>query len=370
MRLPANSTNGITSAAAGALQSMAVFTSGQEGYHTFRIPSLLATPKGSLLAFCEGRKLSRSDSGDIDLVLKRSADGGKAWSKLELVWDDGPDTCGNPCPVVDRETGTIWLLLTHNLGVDKQSQIMSGTGKGTRTVWAARSTDDGQTWSKPVEITKDTKRTNWTWYATGPGVGIQLRGGRLLAPCDHAEAGGLHSNSHVIFSDDHGATWNLGGVVGPKCDESQAIELADGSVLLNMRSYRGKGVRLVAVSKDGGLTFSQPREDPALIEPVCQASILRSGRATVDKPGQILFSNPASQFARTNGTVRLSFDEGKTWPVAKTIWPGGFAYSCLAELPDGSIGLLFESDGYREIRFARFRLDWLGGPKAPAPGAR
>jgi len=334
-----------------------VFTSGQEGYHTFRIPALIATPNGSLLAFCEGRKNGTSDAGDIDLVFKRSTDGGRTWSKLEVLWEDQDNTCGNPCPLVDRETQTIWLLLTHNLGTDRENQIIAGTSKGTRTVWVTQSADDGLTWTKPLEITGTVKKAGWTWYATGPGVGIQLRSGRLLVPCDHAEAGTKEWNSHVIYSDDHGKSWKIGGVVGPKCNESQAIELGDGSIMLNMRSYRGSKRRTVALSTDGGLTFSEPHQDPTLIEPVCQASILRIKDAT--GIAHVLFSNPASQNARTNGTVRLSDDEGKTWPISKGIWPGGFGYSCLAELPDKSIGLLFESDGSRQIRFTQFKLSWL-----------
>ena len=147
---------------------------GQGGYHTYRIPSLIVTTKGTVLAFCEGRKQSASDAGDIDLLLRRSRDGGKTWSAPQVVWDDGPNTCGNPCPVIDAKTGTIWLLLTHNLGSDSESKIVDGTSKGTRTVWVTRSDDDGATWARPVEITSTVKRPDWTWYATGPGVGISL----------------------------------------------------------------------------------------------------------------------------------------------------------------------------------------------------
>src|SRR5579885_941079 len=155
-----------------------VFVAGKDGYHTYRIPSLLVTKKGTLLAFCEGRKSSSSDSGDIDLLLRRSFDGGKTWGKTQVVWDDGANTCGNPCPVLDARTGTVWLLLTHNLGSDTEAQIVSRTGKGTRTVWVTRSDDDGATWARPVEITRAVKRPDWTWYATGPGVGIQTKSGR------------------------------------------------------------------------------------------------------------------------------------------------------------------------------------------------
>src|SRR5437870_536646 len=147
---------------------MDLFVTGRDGYHTYRIPSLLVTAKGTLLAFCEGRRHGRGDTGDIDLVLKRSVDGGAAWQPMTVVWDDGPNTIGNPCPVLDRSNGTIWLPLTRNLGQDTERQIVEGTSHGNRTVWIMKSTDDGATWSKPLEITATSKAPDWTWYATGP----------------------------------------------------------------------------------------------------------------------------------------------------------------------------------------------------------
>lgn len=335
----------------------AIFTAGEGGYHTYRIPSLLVTAKGTLLAFCEGRKKSTSDTGDIDVVLRRSVDGGKTWDKMQTVWDDGGNTCGNPCPVVERSTGTIWLLLTHNLGSDTEAKIVDGTSKGSRTAWVCHSTDDGATWSKPIEITKDVKKPDWTWYATGPGVGIQLKSGRLLIPCDNKVAGTKARQSHVIYSDDKGATWKLGGVVEPNCNECQAVELNDGRVMLNIRTYKANNLRLVSLSKDGGETWSKPVEDNSLIEPVCQASIVRYPG---DKGG-LLFSNPASK-KRERLTVRLSRDEGKTWEKSKVLHEGPAAYSCLGVLPDGAVGCLYErgtKSPYTTIAFARFGLEWL-----------
>ena len=183
-------------------EQVSVFNAGRDGYHTYRIPSLLITKKGTLLAFCEGRKKGSGDAGDIDLLLKRSFDGGKTWTKTQVVWDDAESTCGNPCPVVDLRTGTMWLLLTHNLGRDTEKMIVDGTSQGTRTVWVMKSDDDGASWSKPIEITKDVKKSDWTWYATGPGIGIQLRSGRLVVPCDNQVAGSKVQQSHVIYSED------------------------------------------------------------------------------------------------------------------------------------------------------------------------
>lgn len=342
-----------------------IFVSGTEGYHTFRIPSVIVSTKGTVLAFCEGRKKSRSDTGDIDLVLKRSDDGGKTWGPLQVVWDDGDNTCGNPCPVVDRSTGTIWLPLTHNLGQDKESQIVDGTSKGTRTAWITRSEDDGVTWAKPIEITTTTKDPKWSWYATGPGVGIQTRDGRLVIPCDNKADKGKTRQSHVIYSDDHGKTWKLGGIVGPSCNESQIVELADGSLMLNMRTYQANNRRLVAISKDGGITWTTPSEDQTLIEPVCQGSILRYTDEKTGGKKRLLFANPAST-KREKMTVRLSYDEGSTWPIGRLLHEGPAAYCCLTVLPDRAIGCLYEcgdKSAYDRITFARFDLDWLSEGK-------
>ena len=334
-----------------------VFTAGEGGYHTYRIPSLIVTAKGTLLAFCEGRKKGTSDAGDIDLVLRRSLDGGKTWQAMQVVWDDRTNTCGNPCPVVERSTGTIWLHLTHNLGEDKEAAIIAGKSKGTRTAWVTKSTDDGVTWARPTEITKSVKQPDWTWYASGPGVGIQTKAGRLVIPCDNKVAVTMARQSHVIYSDDKGETWKLGGVVGPNCNESQVAELTDGSLLLNMRSYEANHRRMIATSSDGGLTWSQPVEDQTLIEPVCQASLMRYPG---DKP-LLLFSNPAST-KREKMTVRLSRDDGKSWPAARQLHAGPAAYSCLSVLNDGTIACLYErgkDKPYDNITLARFSLPWL-----------
>ncbi len=340
-----------------------LFVSGKEGYRTFRIPSLLVTPKGSVLAFCEGRKRGRGDSGDIDVVLKRSTDGGKTWRPLQVVADDAENTVGNPCPVVDRATGTIWLLLTHNVGTDSEKAIRDGTSKDTRRVWVTASRDEGATWSKPRDITKDVKDPDWTWYATGPGVGVQLATGRLVIPCDHTTKAKVN-RSHVICSDDGGATWKLGGVLGDKTNECQLIERRDGSLLLNMRSYHGKNRRAVATSRDGGLTWSAVTLDEALVEPVCQASLIRFPEEGKDR---LLFCNPAS-LKRERMTVRLSEDGGKTWPAARELYRGPSAYSCLAVLPGGDVGCLYERgerSAYERVTLARFGLPWLSGGPSP-----
>jgi len=161
-----------------AASKLAVFVSGQEGYRVFRIPAIVVSNRGTLLAFCEGRRDGGGDSGDIDLVRKRSFDGGKTWGPLGVVWDDGPHTCGNPCPVVDRSTGTIWLHLTRNDGRDHQRAIDAGTSREPRTAWGTKSADDGATWSEPVNISPAVRKPHWRWYGTGPCNAIQPRSGR------------------------------------------------------------------------------------------------------------------------------------------------------------------------------------------------
>jgi sialidase-1 len=348
-------------ACAASLTEVEVFRAGIGGYHTYRIPALLTTPKGTLLAFCEGRKNSASDSGDIDLLLRRSFDGGKTWSAVQKLADMGTDTIGNPAPVFERKTGTIFLLLTRNPSSTTERQITREALRNARTVWIMRSRDDGATWADPVEITQQTKRPDWTWYATGPGNGIQLRSGRLVIPCDHNEAPNDGRYSHIIYSDDRGETWQIGAVAAEMTNESAVAELKDGSLLLNMRSYHGKNRRAVQRSMDGGSTLGPLALDDALIEPVCQASLISAMPAGRKNDNRLLFSNPAAT-SRRNMTVRLSRDGGRTWPVSRVIFAGPSAYSSLAVLRDRTIGLLYErgeKGPYERIMFARFDPAWL-----------
>ncbi len=349
-------------AQAADIQQTDVYTSGTDGYAIFRIPSIVATTSGTLLAFAEGRKDDGSDTGRIDTVLRRSFDGGETWGPLQLVWSDGENTCGNPAPVVDKKTGRIILLNTWNRGDDKEKEIAERTSRDTRRVFVSYSTDDGATWGGRKEITSSVKEADWRWYATGPCHGIQAEDGQLIIPCNHTEGSRSDqslSYSHVITSSDGGDTWELGGSTGRMTNESTVAQLADGRLLLNSRSYHGVNRRAVSWSEDGGKSWDGPYLYPQLIEPVCQASLLKISYQ--DKP-VYLFSNPASK-KRENLTVRISRDECMSWSGGLELHHGFSAYSDLVSLPGDRVGCLYERDidgkSYGRITFARFSVSAL-----------
>ena len=336
-----------------------VFTKGEGGIHTYRIPAVVQTRSGVLLAFAEARHGSASDTGDIDLVVKRSLDGGKTWGEMITVWDDAGNVCGNPAPVVDRKTGRVVLLSTWNDGRDHESDIHKRKSLDTRRVFCFYSDDEGLSWSKPVEITSQAKLPEWTWYATGPNHAVQLPSGRILIPCNHGNFGG-ESTSHVIYSDDLGASWHIGGetFTGNECTMAR---LPGGKLMLNMRKTSperlqyGPG-RLVAISRDKGLSFEPTYYEPALIEPVCNASLINGSRR---RPSRVLFfSNPEDPGKRVNLTLRMSRDAGKSWKRVATLTEGPAAYSDLVILEGGDVGVLYEAGGsspYEAIYFARLR---------------
>ena len=356
-------------------QRRELFRSGSDGYHTYRIPALLVSRSGTILTFCEGRKDGRGDSGAIDLLLKRSEDGGATWSDQQVVWSDEANTCGNPCPVVDQRTGRILLLGTWNHGQDEGESLHHGTAKDTRRVFLLTSDNDGASWSPPLEITAEAKAADWWWYATGPGVAIQLgqgaRRGRIVVPANHSSAANGFA-AHAIYSDDAGKTWHRSNAIAPACNESQVVELADGRLMMNMRSQsftneERTGYRSISFSRDGGESWSAPEFDRHLGDPQVQASLIRYSLAGSEDRNRVLFSNPgppisAGRAERVRMTVRLSYDEGRSWPVSKLIHAGPAAYSCLTRMPDGSIGLLYESgteSAYESLQLVTFSLNWL-----------
>jgi len=354
-----------------------VFPPGLNGIARYRIPGIVVTNKGTVLAYCEARKNDSKDWGEIEVHLRRSTDGGKTWLPAQHIAHQGDriqgnphknddigareQTVNNPVAIVNRETGAIEFLYCVNYA----------------RCFSMRSTDDGVTWSAPVEITASfepfRKKYDWKVIATGPGHGIQLKNGRLVVPIWLAYGGiGDHGPAAcgTIFSDDHGKTWKAGDIAIPNegnfgsPNESILATLSDGRVMMVSRSNSNPNRKLVTTSADGATGWSQPVFHDALWEPRCMASLV------AHPSGVLLFSNPhtlpldeagnpvpAGKGKRRNLSIKLSRDDGKTWPVNKTLAFGKAAYSDLAVLPDGTVLCLFERG--ESIDCARFNLEWL-----------
>ena len=360
-----------------------LYVGGEGGYVRYRIPALLVTARGTILAFCEARRFTGKDTDQIDILVRRSHDGGTTFSAPTVVATEHDRVTGNPAPVVDRSTGRIWLAFCRNR-IDGDEWAISA-GEAPRTVWMTGSGDDGRTWCEPVEITAAVKRPEWGWYATGPCHGVQLSGGRLAIPCNHRVLKHRHmqqdpDHSHVIYSDDHGATWALGGIADEGTNESTLLEASGGMLYLNSRNRhplahgaQGGHYRAVSWSADAGETFGPMVHDAALPEPICQASVCRltsAGRAggRADERNRVLFSNPTGiadgKRARRDMTVRLSYDECRTWPAARVLHAGPAAYSDLCVTGDGTICCLYErgeAEPHQTVTLSRFNLEWLTG---------
>jgi sialidase-1 len=330
------------------------FTAGVDGYHTYRVPTLVCTQRGTLLLFCDARKNSDDDLGKIDPVMRRSVDGGKSWQPMQVLHTDpGAKTkIGNACAIYDRQTDTVHVIYLYNL---TQAFLRS-------------SRDDGVTFDPPRDITAAFREFDypWAYFATGHVHGIQLRSGRLVAPIwlnnqprTHESKGQMRNG--ILYSDDHGRTWHAGGLAAyfHSLNESSVYEASDGSLILNSRTMR-TGYRAVTRSSDLGRTWSPPALDRELPDPTCQGSTLIL--PSQDGRSRVLFANPATQKTRTHLTVRLSYDDGRTWPVAKLVEEGGAAYSDLAVSPEGTIYLAYERTAerpYDRVTVARFDLAWL-----------
>jgi sialidase-1 len=349
------------------------FRAGREGYASFRIPAVVATRTGTLLAFCEGRVGSAKDHGHIDIVLKRSADGGRTWGPLQVVADNGTDLAGNPAPVA-LDTGRVLLVHVRSAAATEDA-LLRGKVKAAdgRRVWVQRSDDDGRTWSAPKEITAQVKKAGWRWYATTPGHALQLGSGRVVVPGNHTlpptgtdngtEA--KYNSGHCLLSDDRGATWYLGyldentnGYVN--VNETTAAELPDGRVYFNTRNDSpSPGNRADAHSLDGGRTLVKPfRPQAGLVTPVVQGSLLQ-----LRDPDLLLYSGPADPGLRALMTVRASADGGTTWRSALTVDGLPAAYSDLVRVDTTTVGLLYETGdfgAYETITFRRLPVTALG----------
>jgi len=334
------------------LEQQVLFQNGDKGYKNYRIPSLIVTSHGTILALCEGRKNTGSDWDDIDLALRRSVDGGRSWTPIRFIADQGDLTMGNPCPVVDRTTGTIWLPFCRG----------SAAGRGNAEILIIKSSDDGQSWSEPVNISKMVMDSSWPFVGTGPGHGIQLKSGRLLIPCwaDATPRAGEIQTSFCFYSDNHGASWKLGEPLSRNAsDECDVVELVDGRVYLNARSRQGKKQRAYAFSNDGGHSWSEVNYHSEQPEPSCDGGVIRLSDTDHFQKNRVLVSCPANPNDRDDMTIRLSYDECQTWPMAKVLNPDYSGYSDLAVIRDGTVLCLYETDACAKITLARFNLEWL-----------
>jgi sialidase-1 len=358
-----------------------LFVGGQDDINTYRIPALICTKIGTVIAFCEGRANDSEDGSPTHLVLKRSTDNAHEWKPqggagkhsasrsraVNMTWlpmqvllaSRANDAYMNPVPIIDQSTGVIELLVNYYPHYDPRTELQDAQ------TWLLTSRDEGANWSKPIDLTPQVGAQE-----LGPGIGIQLNGGRLV----------VSTYRGVIYSDDHGAHWRAGGAAPGPINESQVVELADGSLL---RNTRGTPLRTITISKDGGLTWGKEYRDPALTDPKlwdgCQASLARYTLVTGGGgKNRLLFANPADPQNRFLMTVRLSYDEGRTWPVSKLVKNGTGAYSSLTVLPDGTIGLIYETgsshdgvvESYANLTFARFNLEWFTGEHDHLPSDR
>jgi sialidase-1 len=389
-------------------ESADLYTSNSDGYALYRIPGLVVTAKGTVLAYCEARRVGTSDWDTIDILLRRSTDGGRTWSAPQKVSDvPGPKT-KNPAALAQNLGKTDDV--TYNNAVafaDRNGAVHMLFCLEYMRCFYIRSDDDGRTWSVPREITDSCfgafrKDYDWKVLATGPAHGLQLRSGRLVVPVWLSTGTGGHAHrpsvTSTVYSDDGGRTWQRGEIAVPNTEEwinpneTVIVELADGRVLLNVRSESNAHRRLVTISPDGSTGWSKPRFDDALVEPICMGSIVRYSTASTGGKDRLLFANPhnlerldgkaipGKTRDRRNLTLKLSFDEGTTWAVNKVLDAGYSAYSDLAVLPDGTILCLYErgrdedaekkkSTSYAALTLARFNLEWLtDGADVPRGG--
>jgi len=369
------------------LEKTVLFSERTDGFTLYRIPGIVVTAKGTVLAYCEARKFTVADRGEIEIHLRRSTDGGRTFTPAQQVAHLGPRLPRNPHMPDSKQTKDMG-------GPDEQTvnnPVAIAARDGTvhliycveyMRAFHMRSEDDGRNWSAPVEITAAfdglQRNLDWQVIATGPGHAAELARGRLCVAfwmATYATNAPLRKAAATVISDDGGRTWQAGGLAIPDAGEPNIAPLTDGGVILTARNTHKQRRRLVAFSPDGAGHWSNPSFAKELLEPGCMAGIVaHPGTAAVPGP-LLLFSNPHTtdreHAARRDVTIHLSRDAGRTWPVSRLLQPGPSAYSDLAVLPDGTVLCFYESGAdnpvikrkrdwaYATLTLARFNLEWL-----------
>lgn len=360
---------------------------GQDNCDTYRIPGIITTKTGTLIAVYDNRYNNSKDlQEDIDIGMSRSTDGGETWEPMKVIMDMGEwggrperlNGIGDPSILYDPGTHTIWVAALWVSGLNENDMLWWASKPGmspteTGQLMLAKSTDDGLTWSDPINITEQIKNPSWQLLFQGPGMGITMSNGTLVFPAQFKadigfkaiDGGQYTSHSTIIYSEDGGISWNIGNGAKPNTTEAQVVQLADGSLMLNMRDdmnrqNKGEGNgRAVAVTRDMGKTWTtHPTSNSALQEPNCMASLISSELPVRSKNRQVLFfSNPNNKSARTNMTIKSSLDSGNTWPEnmqTELYAPAGFGYSCLTMVDKQTIGIVYE--GTRNLIFQKIPI--------------
>ena len=366
-----------TRSAAPLFESVKLEQAGEAGVHTYRIPAMTVARDGTLVVAFDARNQSAGDlPGDIDILVRRSSDLGRTWSAAQRVVDfAGGIGGGDASLLTDRDTGRIFLFYAYappGVGLFKSNSDRDPASVRTQHPHVIWSDDAGRTWEGPRNLIADIKPEGARGMFATSGHGIQLSAyspapGRLLQPYAWLDGNGaMHAGN--AYSDDHGKTWRMGPSIGRGLDENKAVELADGRVMQNIRAFRDRTSRLVATSRDGGITFDGAVPDATLVDPRNNADIIRvhpDAAPAAHDARMLLFSNTANAGRRVDLTVRLSCDSGQTWPVARVLHPGPAMYSTMVRLPDGTFGIFYENGNGEGMTFARFNLAWLGW-SAPA----
>ncbi|MBK7214428.1 MAG: exo-alpha-sialidase [Bacteroidales bacterium] len=320
------------------------------GVACYRIPAIVTAPNGDLIAAADERVPSCGDlkwNNDINIVIRRSEDKGKTWEPIERIIDYPlGQSASDPSFIVDNVTSEIFMFFNYmDLVQEKDVYYLK----------LIRSADNGKTWSAPQDITSQITKSEWQkdFKFITSGSGIQTSKGKLIHTLVNLQKG-----LFIFGSDDHGKSWHLMETPIKPADESKIVQLSDGSWMVNSR-VNGLGYRYVHQSNDEGKSWSS-KIDSSLVDPGCNASILRySSTKGTTQENMLLFSNANNTSERVNLSIRISYDDGKTWTAGKTIYDGSSAYSSMTILSNGDIGLLFEKDNYQEIAFVIVPMQWI-----------